>query len=95
MEGNTRISSMFGENINNHKVNPDNAIMKKLRVFISSPGDVQQERLIAKKVIANLNRIYSQYVELETVMWEDLRDGQELLDSIHCHPLQLLPKIHH
>lgn len=46
--------------------------MKKIRLFISSPGDVQQERLIAKKVIANLNRIYSQYVELETVMWEDL-----------------------
>ncbi len=46
--------------------------MKKLRVFISSPGDVQQERLIAKKVIVNLNKIYSQYVELETVMWEDL-----------------------
>ena len=46
--------------------------MKKLRLFISSPGDVQQERLIAKKVIANLNKIYSRYVELETVMWEDL-----------------------
>ena len=46
--------------------------MKKLRVFISSPGDVQQERLIAKKVIVNLNKLYSQYVELETVMWEDL-----------------------
>ncbi|MCR4849468.1 MAG: hypothetical protein K5920_11555 [Bacteroidales bacterium] len=46
--------------------------MKKLRIFISSPGDVQQERLIAKKVIAGLNRIYSQYVELETIMWEDL-----------------------
>ena len=46
--------------------------MKKLRIFISSPGDVQQERLIAKKVITNLNRIYSQYVEYETIMWEDL-----------------------
>lgn len=46
--------------------------MKKLRIFISSPGDVLQERLIAKKVIANLNRIYSRYVELETIMWEDL-----------------------
>lgn len=46
--------------------------MKKLRIFISSPGDVQQERLIAKKVIANLNGIYSKYVELETIMWEDL-----------------------
>lgn len=46
--------------------------MKKLRIFISSPGDVQQERLIAKKVIVNLNKIYSRYVELETIMWEDL-----------------------
>lgn len=46
--------------------------MKKLRIFISSPSDVLQERLIAKKVIANLNRIYSRYVELETIMWEDL-----------------------
>lgn len=46
--------------------------MKKLRIFISSPGDVQHERLIAKKVIANLNRIYSHYVELDTIMWEDL-----------------------
>lgn len=46
--------------------------MKKLRIFISSPGDVQQERLIAKKVITNLNAIYYRYVELETVMWEDL-----------------------
>ena len=46
--------------------------MKKLRIFISSPGDVQQERLIAKKVVTNLNRIYSRYIELETIMWEDL-----------------------
>lgn len=46
--------------------------MKKLNIFISSPGDVQQERFIAKKVIADLNRIYSQYIELKTIMWEDL-----------------------
>lgn len=46
--------------------------MKKLRVFISSPGDVRQERLIAKKVIAELNQIYGNYIEIESVMWEDL-----------------------
>lgn len=46
--------------------------MKNLRIFISSPGDVRQERLIAKKVIAELNRIYGAYVHLEPIMWEDL-----------------------
>ena len=46
--------------------------MKKLRIFISSPGDVLQERKIAKNIIAELGRVYSQYVELETIMWEDL-----------------------
>ena len=45
--------------------------LKKLRIFISSPGDVKPERLIAKKVIDELNRIYSDYVCLETLMWED------------------------
>lgn len=46
--------------------------MKNLRIFISSPGDVRQERLITKKVIAELNRIYGAYVHLEPIMWEDL-----------------------
>ena len=46
--------------------------MNKINVFISSPGDVQQERQIAKNVIADLNRIYSQYIKLETIMWEEL-----------------------
>lgn len=44
---------------------------KKIRIFISSPGDVQQERNIARNVINELNEIYSQYVKLETLMWED------------------------
>lgn len=46
--------------------------MQKLRIFISSPGDVLQERKIAKNIIAELAHIYSNYVELETIMWEDL-----------------------
>lgn len=46
--------------------------MKKLRIFISSPGDVQQERNIAKNLISEMSHVYSNYVELETIMWEDL-----------------------
>ena len=46
--------------------------MKRLRVFISSPGDVQQERMIAKRVISNLSRVYQDYVILEPILWEDL-----------------------
>lgn len=46
--------------------------MKKLRIFISSPGDVQQERMIAKRVISDLSRVYQDYVMLEPILWEDL-----------------------
>lgn len=45
---------------------------KKLRIFISSPSDVNLERGIAKRVIAELGEIYRDYVQLETIMWEDL-----------------------
>lgn len=44
---------------------------KKIRIFISSPGDVQQERKIARKVISELNELYSKFVEIEILMWED------------------------
>lgn len=46
--------------------------MKKLRIFISSLGDVKQERMIAKKVISDLDKIYQDYVRLEAILWEDL-----------------------
>ena len=46
-------------------------LMKKIRIFISSPGDVMQERNIARSVITELNDLYSKYVELELLMWED------------------------
>lgn len=45
---------------------------KKIRIFISSPGDVYQERITAKKVIAELNKIYSKYLEIEPILWEDM-----------------------
>lgn len=46
--------------------------MKKLRIFISSPGDVRQERMIAKRVISDLDKVYQDYVRLESILWEDL-----------------------
>lgn len=45
---------------------------KKIRVFVSSPGDVRQERMIAKKVISELGKKYQDYVSLEAILWEDL-----------------------
>lgn len=46
--------------------------MKKMRIFISSPGDVKLERGIAKRVVNELSSIYREYIELEILMWEDL-----------------------
>ncbi len=46
--------------------------MKIIRIFISSPGDVQPEREIARKVVSELNQLYARHVTIETVMWEDL-----------------------
>ena len=46
--------------------------MKKLRIFISSPGDVQQERILAKKVITELNKTFAKHIVLEPLFWEDM-----------------------
>ena len=45
--------------------------MRKIRIFISSPGDVQIERNIARNVISELNTLYAKYTTIETLMWED------------------------
>jgi len=41
-----------------------------LRVFISSPGDVGQERMIASRVLERLQGEFSGYVELIPILWE-------------------------
>lgn len=46
--------------------------MKTIKIFISSPGDVLQERMIAKRVISELNDLFSSYVKLEALLWEDM-----------------------
>ncbi|MDH3747975.1 MAG: tetratricopeptide repeat protein [Gammaproteobacteria bacterium] len=44
--------------------------MKKLRIFISSPGDVFEERAIAQRVVQRLQSEYIGRVVLEPVLWE-------------------------
>lgn len=46
--------------------------MKSINVFISSPGDVQHERLIAKRVINKLAKEFSSAAEIKPILWEDM-----------------------
>lgn len=43
-----------------------------VRIFISSPSDVVEEREAARQVVAKLQRFYRDGVELRPVLWEDL-----------------------
>ena len=45
--------------------------MKNIRIFISSPGDVQLERNIARNVINELSSLYTKHAKFEILMWED------------------------
>jgi WD40 repeat protein len=49
--------------------------VKTIRIFISSPGDVNEERVKARQVIEQLKRIYSSRVDLQAILWEDLPLG--------------------
>jgi len=44
--------------------------MKRLRIFISSPGDVAAERTLAKRVIERLQGEFEGRAELEPILWE-------------------------
>jgi hypothetical protein len=46
--------------------------MKTIRIFISSPGDVAEERERAKRVVESLRKRYAGRLTLETVLWEEL-----------------------
>src|SRR5690349_9244374 len=43
---------------------------KRLRIFISSPGDVAEERLRAHLVIQKLARDYARFFRIEPYLWE-------------------------
>lgn len=46
--------------------------MKTLRIFISSPGDVSEERDRAKQVVESLRRRYAGKFILKPLLWEEL-----------------------
>ena len=41
-----------------------------LRIFVSSPGDVAEERVLAARVIQRLQDALAAYVILEPIFWE-------------------------
>lgn len=45
---------------------------RSVRIFISSPGDVQEERERARQVIEGLRRRYARALSLAHIFWEDL-----------------------
>jgi tetratricopeptide (TPR) repeat protein len=45
-------------------------VTSKLRIFISSPGDVSEERALSERVFERLGREFAYAVELELVLWE-------------------------
>lgn len=46
--------------------------MKRVRIFISSPSDVAEERERARQVVQGLRRRYAQHFELIVLTWEDM-----------------------
>jgi hypothetical protein len=46
--------------------------MRKIRIFVSSPGDVGEERAIAHRVIERLKFRYAARADLEVLLWEHL-----------------------
>jgi hypothetical protein len=56
---------------------------RTLRVFLSSPGDVRPERLIAERVIQRLDQEFALHLDLRAVMWE----REPLLASHHFQDL--------
>src|SRR5262245_34876558 len=45
---------------------------KTIRIFISSPGDVKEERELARGLIEQLRRRYVRQFDLHAIYWEDM-----------------------
>ena len=59
---------------------------QRLRVFVSSPGDVPDERLRADLVIEKLAQDYRRFFVLESYRWEHepmLASGHFMMPSSH------------
>lgn len=50
---------------------------QRIRIFLASPADLEQERATVRTVAAEFNRTWSGFlgVELEIVGWEDVPSG--------------------
>jgi hypothetical protein len=54
-------------------VNQDSSVSSgrpELKVFVSSPGDVAEERLIAKRVLDRLATEFAPDARIESIFWE-------------------------
>lgn len=64
-------------------------------VFLASPGDLKDEREIARGVVARFNKLYSRFFSLtvELVVWEDVPSGhgrpQEIINRDHLARCEL------
>src|SRR5580700_1340401 len=45
-------------------------ISMKFRIFVSSPGDVAEERIIAERILRRLADRYAGVVSIEPILWE-------------------------
>jgi len=59
-------------------------VSQKLRIFVSSPGDVEKERLRAGLIIDKLAQDYVRFVKIESFLWEHepLRSSAHFQDAI-------------
>ena len=44
--------------------------LMSIKIFVSSPGDVAQERFLAEKVLVRLQNVYRHVCKLEPIFWE-------------------------
>ena len=61
--------------------------MRHLHIFLSSPGDVNRERQLAREVIDQIQseRLYRDQFKLEIVAWD--KPGAGTAMSAHLEPL--------
>ena len=60
--------------------------LQRLRIFISSPGDVAEERVIANNLVRRLSDEYAERLWIEPVFWE-----HEPLLATHTFQKQIPP----
>ena len=51
---------------------PNGDARRQMRIFVSSPGDVGAERVIADRVIRRLQREYRNRIDITPILWENL-----------------------